>query len=230
MMLEHAQRLVRKPTAGIQPPAGIPQEDDGGSRLRRRPPIDLSRAPGAGESWGKPRAVVYLWSACELVFVTNPWQISSRLRVAVLRAFGAEIADGVIFRPRTRVKSPWKLHIGERTWIGEGVWFHNQDHVYVGSDVVISQETFLTTGSHRVRTDMGLVTSPIRIDDGAWITSRCMVLGGSSIGESAVVQPMTVVKGTVGANRVYGSTAQPAELGDRFPAAPGTEAHAGGPA
>ena len=194
-------------------------------RQRSAPPvIDLSRAPGAGEAWGRPRAVVYLWSACELLLVTNPWQISSRLRVAALRAFGADIADGVIFRPRTRVKAPWKLHIGARTWIGEGVWFHNQDHVYVGSDVVISQETFLTTGSHRVRTDMGLVTSPIRIGDGAWITSRCMVLGGSSIGESAVVQPMTVVRGAVGANRVFGSAAAPVELGERFPDSSGAAA------
>lgn len=184
---------------------------------RRRPPvIDLSQAPGSGESWDRPRAVVYLWSACELLFVSNPWQISSRLRVGVLRAFGAEIGDGVIFRPRTRVKSPWKLHIGERSWIGDGVWFHNQDHVYVGADVVISQETFLTTGSHRVRSDMGLITSPIRIGDGAWITSRCIVLGGSRIGESAVVQPMTTVKGEVGANRVYGTPQAPVELGDRF--------------
>jgi len=173
--------------------------------------------------------VVYLWSACELVFVTNPWQISSRLRVAVLRAFGADIADGVIFRPRTRVKAPWKLHIGPRSWIGEGVWFHNQDHIWIGADVVISQESFLTTGSHRVRTDMGLITSPIRIDDGAWVTSRCMVLGGSRIGRSAVIQPMTVVKGTVGENRVYGAAVQPEELGDRFPAEPDGPAVAGQP-
>lgn len=186
-------------------------------REHRAAVIDLSKAPGSGESWGRPKSVVYLWSACELVFVTNPWQISSRLRVAVLRAFGAEIAEGVIFRPRTRVKSPWKLHIGPRSWIGEGVWFHNQDHVWIGADVVISQETFLTTGSHRVRTDMGLVTSPIRIDDGAWITSRCMVLGGSRVGRSAVVQPMTVVRGTVGENRVFGAAVQPVELGERFP-------------
>ena len=216
-MLQHHRSTAPQPGKHH---VDMPAEDVRQPSRRRRPPvIDLSRAPGAGEAWDRPRAVIYLWSACELLFVTNPWQVSSRLRVAVLRAFGAEIADGVIFRPRTRVKSPWKLHIGERTWIGEGVWFHNQDHIHVGSDVVISQETFLTTGSHRVRTDMGLITSPIRISDGAWITSRCMVLGGSLIGESAVVQPMTVVKGIVAPGQVLGTTAAPAELGERFPSA-----------
>lgn len=156
--------------------------------------IDLSLAPGERQAWGRPSWMVYLWGAVEIIFVTNPWQISSSLRIKVLRLFGAEIGEGVIFRPRTRVRFPWKLHIGSRTWIGEGVWFHNQDHVHVGSDVVISQESFLTTGSHAVRLDMGLLTKPIHIEDGAWVTARCTILGGASIGKSAVLTPGTVVK------------------------------------
>jgi putative colanic acid biosynthesis acetyltransferase WcaF len=184
---------------------------------RQLPPvIDLAKAPGAGEAWDKPRVVVYAWRVCELLFVNNPWQISSRLRVATLRAFGAEIGPGVTFRPRARVSLPWKLHIGSGCWIGEGVWFHNQDHVFIGSNVVVSQECFITTGSHRARTDMGLITSPVHIDDGAWVTSRCMVLGGAHIGQSAVVEPLTVVRGTVPANAVYGRSAGPAVIRQRF--------------
>lgn len=178
--------------------------------------IDLAKAPGAGEAWDKPRMVVYMWGVCELLFVTNPWQISSRLRVAALRAFGAEIGPGVTFRPRTRVRFPWKLHIGAGCWIGEGVWFHNQDDVHVGSNVVISQECFITTGSHRARSDMGLVTSPVRIDDGAWITTRCMVLGGAHVGRSAVVEPLTVVRGEVPPNAVFGRPTGPAVIRERF--------------
>lgn len=168
------------------------------------PVIDLSKAPGERVAWGRPSWQVYVWAIAELLFVTNPWQISSRVRVAVLRAFGAEIGRGVVFRPRTRVKFPWKLHIGDRSWIGEGVWFHNQDHVYVGHDVAISQETILTTGSHALRRDMALITRPIYIDDGAWITTRCLVLGGAHVGRSAVIAPMTVVKGDVRSNAVQG--------------------------
>jgi putative colanic acid biosynthesis acetyltransferase WcaF len=151
--------------------------------------IDLSKAPGEGATWDRPRWVVYAWGVCELLFVSNPWQVSSRWRVAVLRLFGAEIGSHVIFRPRTRVRFPWKLHIGDRSWIGEGVWFHNQDHIFVGHDAVISQETFLTTGSHAHRRDMALVTRPIYVRPGAWITSRCIVLGGVEVGRNAVVKP-----------------------------------------
>lgn len=177
------------------------------------PVIDLSKAPGEGAAWGRPKWVVYLWAIAERLFITNSWQISSRLRVTILRAFGAEIGEGVIFRPRTRVHLPWKLHIGDRSWIGEGVWFHNQDHLFLGNDVVISQETMLTTGSHRHRKDMALVTRPIHIEDGAWITSRCMVLGGVTVGRSALVKAMNRVDRDVPANCVWDADSV---VGSRF--------------
>ena len=164
--------------------------------------IDLSAAPGERSTWDRPKIVVYLWAAAEILFVTNPWQISSRLRILVLRAFGADIGHQVIFRPHTRVKFPWKLHIGDQSWIGEGAWFHNQDHVYIGHDVVISQETFISTGSHAHRKDMALITRPITISDGAWVTARCIILGGANIGKSALVSPMTVVSGVVAAGTI----------------------------
>ena len=178
-------------------------EQVGESDISTIPVIDLSKAPGERAAWDRPWVVVYLWAAIELLFITNPWQISSRLRTRVLRLFGAEIGRGVIFRPRTRVKFPWKLHIGDRSWIGEGVWFHNQDHIYVGHDVVISQETFLTTGSHAHRRDMALITKPIHIAPGAWITSRCIVLGGADVGRSALIPPGTVVSKHVPPNTIW---------------------------
>lgn len=180
------------------------------------PVIDLSKAPGEHAAWDQPTWKVYLWAVCEMLFVTNAWQISSGLRVRVLRAFGAEIGQGVIFRPRTRVKFPWKLHIGSRSWIGEGVWFHNQDHIHVGHDVVISQETFLTTGSHAHRRDMALVTRPITIEAGAWITSRCVLLGGTKVGRSALIRPLTLISGTqVPAGEVWGGNPGK-RIGHRF--------------
>lgn len=177
--------------------------------------IKLSDAPGEKASWGRAAPIVYLWGVAELLFVTNPWQISSRLRVRVLRAFGAEIGDRVTFRPRTRVRFPWKLRIGDDSWIGEGVWFHNQDWIDVGHDVVISQETFLTTGSHAHRRDMGLLTRPIHVEPGAWITSRCMVLGGTRVGRSSLIKPMSVVAGDIPDGSI--AEGQPARVtGRRF--------------
>lgn len=157
-----------------------------------RPVIDLSKAPGERGSWGRPRAVVYLWGAAELIFVSSPWQISSRLRIAVLRLFGADIGQGVIFRPRTRVRFPWNLRVGDRSWIGEGVWIHNQDLVTIGHDAVLSQEAFITTGSHSHRRDMALITRPVVVEPGAWVTARSVVLGGTTVGRTSILSPNSV--------------------------------------
>jgi putative colanic acid biosynthesis acetyltransferase WcaF len=187
------------------------------SQAPRRPAvINLSAAPGAGESWDAPAWKVYLWGLAEVLLVTNPMQISSRLRRVVLVAFGARIGDGVLLRPRLRVRFPWKLTIGDRSWIGEDVWLHNQDALTIGADAVISQGTFITTGSHAARRDMALLTRPVVIGDGAWVTARCIVLGGSRIGTSAVVTPGTVVNGDVPDGALFGQPAG-AVVGRRFP-------------
>jgi putative colanic acid biosynthesis acetyltransferase WcaF len=168
------------------------------------PVVDLSTAPGSGETWDVPRWKVYAWGVVELLLVSNSWQISSRLRRAALVAFGARIGKNVILRPRLRVRFPWKLQIGDRSWIGEDVWLHNQDRLTIGSDVVVSQGTFITTGSHAHRRDMALITKPVQVADGAWVTARCVVLGGSHIGVSALVTPGTVVSGDVPAGMIFG--------------------------
>ena len=180
---------------------GTSSDDD---NFGKPPIISLRRAPGERTSWDRPLLTVLAWYAVELLLVSNPAQVSSRVRVWALRSFGADIASGVIFRPRTRVRFPWKLSVGRDSWIGEGVWFHNQNKIDIGANVVISQETFLTTGSHAHRKDMALITRPIKILDGAWITSRCMVLGGVTIGTSALIQPMSVVGRDVAPNSISG--------------------------
>lgn len=165
--------------------------------------INLSDATGYQESWGKSKFHVFCWAAVELVFVSNPWQFSSRLRVFILRLFGAQIGAGVIFRPRTRVKFPWKLEIGGNSWIGEGVWMHNQDFLRIGNNVVISQETMITTGSHAYGTDMSLLTKEVIIEDGVWVTSKCLILGGTTIRKSAMIAPMSVVSGSIPAGEIW---------------------------
>ncbi|WP_269938268.1 acetyltransferase [Arthrobacter sp. HY1533] len=161
------------------------------------PVIPLRDAPGARDTWERPKIVVYAWGAIQLLLVSSHWQISSRLRATALRLFGASIGHGVILRPGLKVAFPWKLTIGNDSWIGDSVWFHNQDALTIGSDVVISQGTFITTGSHALAKDMALITRPVVIEDGAWITAKCVVLGGSRIGKSALVAPASVVSGVV---------------------------------
>jgi len=80
----------------------------------------------------------------------------------------------------------------------------------------------MTTGSHAHRTDMALITAPIVIDDGVWITSRCMVLGGTNIGRSSLLRPMTVVRGEIPPNSLVEGL-NGAIVGNRFALGPDAE-------
>jgi putative colanic acid biosynthesis acetyltransferase WcaF len=165
--------------------------------------ISLRAAPGSKEAWTKPPLIIAIWILVEFLLVSNPLQVSSYLRRSSLKLFGANIGTGVILRPRLRVKFPWNLTIGDNCWIGEGVWIHNQDKVVIGNDVCISQESFITTGSHAFRTDMALVTKPVVIESGAWVCSRAIITMGSRIGTSAVIPAGSMVAGLVPEGTIF---------------------------
>ncbi len=169
-------------------------------------PINLSEAGNGSFTPGRSKLFIGLWLLVEWLLVTNSLQISSRVRVAALRAFGARIGEGVIMRQRVRVKFPWRLTIGDRSWIGEGVWIHNQGELSIGSDTVVSQDSFLTTGSHDAVATMDLVIKPVTIGNGVWITSRCMVLQGVHVGDNAIVLPGSVVTKDVPEQAVVGGS------------------------
>lgn len=171
--------------------------------------IPLRSVPIPDTGWGRNRLWMAAWQIAGALLVSNSMQPSSAVRRWTLRAFGAKVGDRVIIRPRVRIRFPWNLTVGHDSWIGEGVWISNRSPVTIGRDAVVSQEAFITTGSHSAARDMRTVSSPIVIEDGAWVTARCMVLGGSHIGRSAVIEPMSVVRGRVANGCVYGS-GQPA--------------------
>jgi putative colanic acid biosynthesis acetyltransferase WcaF len=169
----------------------------------RRPTIDLTRATRGNFKRTWPLWYEFLWMVAEAIFVSNPLQVSSRLRVAVLRLFGAKIGRKTVIR-NVHIKFPWKLEVGDHSWLGERVWIHNQDRLTIGCNTVISQESFITTGSHDLYRTMDLITKPVRIGDGVWITSRCIVQMGVVIGDNAVVTPGSVVHQSLAAGHVYG--------------------------
>lgn len=121
-------------------------------------------------------------------FTLSSWLPGSLWRAMLLRTFGAEIGKGVVIKPRVRVKYPWRLKIGDFSWIGEGVWIDNLTDVRVGNHVCISQGTYLCTGSHDwASTNFDLILGPIHVKDHAWLCAMTRVGPGVTIDEGAVV-------------------------------------------
>jgi putative colanic acid biosynthesis acetyltransferase WcaF len=166
--------------------------------------IDLSAA-GKGNYRVKRGALIELiWFFVEACVINNKLLPLSSVRVTLLRLFGAKIGTGCRFVHPLRVKSPWNLEVGDNCWFGVDVWIYNQALIRIGSNVCISQGTFLSAGSHDMSTTMDLRVAPIVIEDGVWITSKCVVQMGVTIGRSAVVTPLSVVHRSLDPEGVYG--------------------------
>jgi putative colanic acid biosynthesis acetyltransferase WcaF len=166
--------------------------------------IDLGLAGRGNYVSRKGLFIQFLWFVIEVCVVDNRLMPVSSIRAGLLRLFGAKIGKNCRFLHAIRVKSPWNLQVGDNSWIGEDVWIYNQAFIRIGSNVCISQGTFLTAGSHDFDKTMDLNVAPIIIEDGAWITSKCVIQKGVTIGRSALVTPLSVVHRSLEPDGIYG--------------------------
>lgn len=152
---------------------------------------------------GRPAWMEALWVvASGIAFST--WIPGSAWRCALLRLFGASIGKGVIIKPRVRVKFPWKLTVGDYSWIGESVWIDNLDQVTIGQHCCISQGAYFCTGSHRWdRETFDLVTKPIVLGDRCWIAAHVRVALGSIVNDGAVLTMGMLASGEYEAKKIY---------------------------
>lgn len=129
----------------------------------------------------------------------------------LLRLFGARVGRGVVVKPGVRVKFPWKLEVGDHSWIGEGVWIDNLAPVRIGANCCISQEAYLCTGSHDwSKPSFDLIVRPIELADGAWVAARALVGPGVTVGEGAVLLLGSVARKSLEPWTIYsGNPAQP---------------------
>ena len=171
------------------------------NRVRSYPCPERSRNlagfTGRGYEVGRGRFTQILWLAVSgSVFMR--WWCPARIRVAILRAFGASVGTGVLVRHRVRIHWPWKLRVGDHSWIGEGAWLLNLEEIQIGSNVCVSQEVLLCTGSHDPRSPtFEFDNGPICIDDGVWIAARATILRGVTLGRGTTVGSGAVVRHSV---------------------------------
>lgn len=153
----------------------------------------LAGFTGAGYDKGRGPLVQIAWQLASGLLVVR-WWCPARVRTAVLRAFGAQLGERVLVRHQVRIHWPWKLTVGDDSWIGEQAWLLNLEPITLGSDVCISQGVLLCTGSHDRRSaTFEFDNAPIHIGDGAWIAARATVLRGVTVGADAVVGAAALV-------------------------------------
>ncbi len=153
---------------------------------------------------GRNILVRSLWHIVNAIFLQNPINPSSRVKVFWLRAFGAKIGNNCVFKPAINVKSPWKISIGDNAWIGECAWLDSVAPIQIGADVCISQGAYLCTGNHDWSdTAFGLIEWPLVIEDGAWIGARAVILPGARVASHTIIAAGSVLSKSTEPYTIY---------------------------
>lgn len=150
--------------------------------------MDLSKYSVAHFDRGASRWKETLWQAASLLFFRSPVPLPSALRVALLRVFGARIGKNAVIRAGVNITFPWRLTVGDHVWLGEDVTILSLAPVELGSNVCLSQQAYLCTGSHDFQSEtFDLQTRPIRVGDGVWIAARVFVAPGVAVGKGSML-------------------------------------------
>jgi len=166
--------------------------------------VDLSRYDNSAFRPGRSWIVRAIWFLLGSPLLRCSFIPSSAFRRTLLRAFGAEIGDGVVMQQSFCVKYPWNLRVGNHSWFGEESWIDNLVPISIGSNVCISQGAYLCTGNHDWSDPaFGLIVRPIRVEDGAWVGARSSLAPGVVIGEGAIVALGAVVTKSVPAFEIH---------------------------
>ena len=168
---------------------------------------------------GRPAWVVQLWWLVQdTLFRWSP-QFMYGWRRWLLRLFGAQIGKKVLIRPTVRVTYPWKVRIGDYSWIGDDVVLYSLGEINIGAHTVISQKSYICTGSHDfTKPEFPIYALPIEIGDQVWIATDVFVAPGVTIGDGAVVGARsTVLHDLPGEMICYGSPAHPVRRREMSP-------------
>ena len=143
---------------------------------------------------GRPAWFVQIWWIVQaLLFHPSP-QVLYGWRRFLLRLFGARIGRGVLIRPSASVTYPWKLTIGDWSWIGDHVTLYTLGEITIGESAVVSQHSYLCTGSHDyTRPTFDLYAVPIHIESEAWLATKVFVSPGVTVKRGAIVGACSVV-------------------------------------
>ncbi|HEY9734986.1 MAG TPA: hormogonium polysaccharide biosynthesis acetyltransferase HpsU [Trichocoleus sp.] len=182
--------------------------------LEEAPWIDLSCYDQSWFNPGRPKWFILLWWLVQALAFPLTLHAAHAPRRLLLRLFGAKVGRAVVIRPTARFTYPWKIAIGDYSWIGDDVVFYSLDTITVGRHCVISQKSYLCTGSHR--TDdvaFGLQTAPIIIGNGVWLAADCFVAPGVCVGANTVVGARSSIYQSLPPRHLcFGNPCQPVKI------------------
>ncbi|MBX3242564.1 MAG: WcaF family extracellular polysaccharide biosynthesis acetyltransferase [Chitinophagaceae bacterium] len=153
---------------------------------------------------GAGRFKQILWYFINIIFLVNPLNPFSGIKCFLLKCFGARVGRGVVIKPGVNIKYPWKLSIGNYTWIGEKVWIDNITDVIIGDNVCLSQDAMLLAGNHNYKkSTFDLMIGKIVLEDGVWIGAKAVVCPGVVVQSHSILTVSSVLTKDTEAYGIY---------------------------
>lgn len=152
---------------------------------------------------GRNAFIVQLWWLVQSLFFRNSPQFLYGFRRFLLRSFGAKIGKNVIIRQTVRITYPWKVSIGDHSWIGDDVVLYSLGEIEIGENVVISQKSYICTASHDyLQSDFPIFAKKNIIKDECWLATDVFVAPGITIGKGTVIGSRSSVYKDIPSNKV----------------------------
>jgi len=152
---------------------------------------------------GRNAIIVQLWWLVQALFFRTSPQFLYGYRRFLLRMFGASIGKKVIIRPSVKITYPWKVIIGDYSWIGDDVVLYSLGDIVIGNNVVISQKSYICTASHDyLQFDFPIFAKKNSIEDGCWLATDVYVAPGVTIGKGSVIGARSSVYKDVIPNKI----------------------------
>tara|TARA_Y100001958_G_C21235739_1_gene562096 strand:- start:2189 stop:2671 length:483 start_codon:yes stop_codon:yes gene_type:complete len=127
-----------------------------------------------------------IWYLINFFFI-NSFFPFSKIKIFLLRVFGAQIGNNVIIKDNVNIKFPDKLFIGNDVWIGSYVWIDNIDNVIIKDNCCISQGIYFCTGNHNFKKEtFDLTSEEIIINKNSWIGAKSIIGPGVILKENSI--------------------------------------------
>ena len=137
---------------------------------------------------GRSAVFVQLWWLVQATLFRASPQVLYGFRRWLLRCFGAQIGKGVVIRASAQITYPWKVTIGDHSWIGDEVVLYSFADIKIGTSSVVSQRSYLCAGTHNFRSvGFEIMSLPITIEDEVWLATDVFVAPGVTVGRGTVV-------------------------------------------
>jgi putative colanic acid biosynthesis acetyltransferase WcaF len=155
--------------------------------------------------------VVQLWWIIQNTLFGCSLQFLYGWRLFLLRLFGATIGEKVLIRPSAKITYPWKVYIGDFSWIGDETVLYSLGEIKIGKNVSIAHRDYLCTGLHDfTKMTFDIQQKPIIIEDEVWLSNDVFIGPGVTIGTGCVVGTRsTVLKSMPEGMICYGNPAKP---------------------